>query len=570
MAETTEPTGTTGTAGAIRPTGPEGGPVTSGTAPGAAGGPTAAGGPAPSAGRAPADALPKGFRSAELGWPELKRIPHPPYRIPLLGDLLGASRRTPLQDSLRYAAELGPIFRRKVFGREFVFVGGSALAADLADETRFAKHVGLGIANLRPVVGDALFTAYNHEPNWQLAHDVLAPGFSREAMAAYHPMMLDVARRLTGHWDRELAAGRPVDVPGDMTKLTLETIARTGFGHDFGSFERTRPHPFVTAMVGTLTYAQRLNTVPSPALLRRASRRNEADIAHLDHTVDELVRARRANGGGDGDLLDRMLDTAHPVTGERLSAQNVRRQVVTFLVAGHETTSGALSFALHYLSRDPHVAARARAEVDRVWGDTAVPGYEQVAKLRYVRRVLDEALRLWPTAPAFAREARADTVLGGEHPMRRGGWALVLTAMLHRDPGTWGPAPERFDPDRFDAAAVRARAPHTYKPFGTGARACIGRQFALHEATLVLGLLLRRYELRPDPAYRLRVTERLTLMPEGLRLHLERRRTPVGGAPLGEEETGERRIGEGPVEAVGDEPAASASEPRCPVRRSGD
>ncbi|SEP71752.1 unspecific monooxygenase [Streptomyces sp. yr375] len=478
--------------------------------------------------------LPKGFRGAELGWPELERIPHPPHRLPLLGDLLGASRRTPIQDSLRYARQLGPIFRRKAFGREFVFVWGAGLTADLADEARFAKHVGLGIANLRPVAGDALFTAYNHEPNWQLAHDVLAPGFSREAMAAYHPMMLAVADRLTGHWDRELAAGRAVDVPRDMTKLTLETIARTGFGHDFGSFERARPHPFVTAMVGTLTYAQRLNTVPSPALLRRAARRNAADIAYLNHTVDDLVRARRDQGGGkgsgDGDLLDRMLDTAHPETGERLSARNVRRQVITFLVAGHETTSGALSFALHYLSRNPRLAARARAEVDRVWGDTAVPGYEQVARLRYVRRVLDEALRLWPTAPAFAREARADTVLGGEHPMRRGGWALVLTGMLHRDPEVWGPDAERFDPDRFDAAAVRARAPHTFKPFGTGARACIGRQFALHEATLVLGLLLRRYELRPDTAYRLRVTERLTLMPDGLRLHLERR-TPASSDP---------------------------------------
>ncbi|MFE7929746.1 cytochrome P450 [Streptomyces sp. NPDC057456] len=507
-------------------------------------------------GTATADALPKGFRSAELGWPELERIPHPPRRIPLLGDLLGASRRTPLQDSLRYAGQLGPIFRRKAFGREFVFVWGAELAADMADETRFAKHVGLGIANLRPVVGDALFTAYNHEPNWQLAHDVLAPGFSREAMAAYHPMMLDVAERLTGHWDRELAAGRAVDVPGDMTKLTLETIARTGFGHDFASFERSRPHPFVTAMVGTLTYAQRLNTVPSPALLRRATRRNEADIAYLNRTVDELVRARRDGGGGDGDLLDRMLDTAHPTTGERLSAQNVRRQVVTFLVAGHETTSGALSFALHYLSLNPRIAARARAEVDRVWGDAAVPGYEQVAKLRYVRRVLDEALRLWPTAPAFAREARADTVLGGEHPVRRGGWALVLTAMLHRDPEAWGPDADRFDPDRFDAAAVRARAPHTFKPFGTGARACIGRQFALHEATLVLGLLLRRYELRPDPAYRLRVTERLTLMPEGLRMHLERRTPTPTPTPAG-----------GPV---GEERASTAPSERCPVHGAGD
>ncbi|MEU5635429.1 cytochrome P450 [Streptomyces rishiriensis] len=511
-----------------------------------------------------ADALPKGFRSAERGWPELERIPHPPHRIPLLGDVLGASRRTPVQDSLRYAAELGPIFRRKVFNREFVFVGGAELAADMADETRFAKHVGLGIANLRPVVGDALFTAYNHEPNWQLAHDVLAPGFSREAMAAYHPMMLDVAARLTGHWDAEAAAGRAVDIPGDMTKLTLETIARTGFGHDFGSFERARPHPFVTAMVGTLTYAQRLNTVPSPALLRRATRRNEADIALLNRTVDDLVRKRRSAGGGEGDLLDRMLDTAHPSTGERLSALNVRRQVVTFLVAGHETTSGALSFALHYLSLDPQLAARARAEVDRVWGDTAVPGYEQVAKLRCVRRVLDEALRLWPTAPAFAREARADTVLGGEHPMRRGGWALILTAMLHRDPEVWGPDAERFDPDRFDAQAVRTRAPHTYKPFGTGARACIGRQFALHEAVLVLGLLLRRYELRPDPAYRLRVTERLTLMPEGLRMRLERRTRTSSDGPAGD-----------PVSGPADDPGPEGrgtpgSAPGCPVRGAGD
>lgn len=487
--------------------------ATTGTAPGT--------GP----GTEPGTGLPKGFRSAEQGWPELSRIPHPPRRVPLLGDVLGASRRTPLQDSLRHARQLGPIFRRKAFNREFVFVWGAELAADMADESRFAKHVGLGIANLRPVVGDGLFTAYNHEPNWQLAHDVLAPGFSREAMAGYHPMMLSVADRLMDHWDRAAVAGRTVDVPGDMTKLTLETIARTGFGHDFGSFERARPHPFVTAMVGTLTYAQRLNTVPAPFLLRQAAHRNQADIAHLDRTVDDLVRARTASGGGDGsgDLLGRMLETAHPETGERLSPENVRRQVITFLVAGHETTSGALSFALHYLSRHPDVAERARAEVDRVWGDTATPGYDQVARLRYVRRILDESLRLWPTAPAFAREAREDTVLGGVHPMRRGAWALVLTAMLHRDPEVWGVDAERFDPDRFAPQAVRTRAPHTFKPFGTGARACIGRQFALHEATLVLGLLLRRYEFRGDPAYRLRVTERLTLMPEGLRLRPERR-----------------------------------------------
>ncbi len=519
--------------------------------------------------------LPKGFRGAELGWPELHRIPHPPHRLPLLGDVLGADRRAPVQDSMRYARMLGPIFRRRVFGKEFVFVWGSRLAADLADETRFAKHVGLGVANLRPVAGDGLFTAYNHEPNWQLAHDVLAPGFSREAMAGYHVMMLDVAARLTDHWDRALAAGRTVDVPGDMTKLTLETIARTGFGHDFGSFERSRPHPFVTAMVGTLSYAQRLNTVPAPLaryLLRGATRRNAADIAYLNRTVDDLVRARRTageDGAGNGDLLDRMLETAHPDTGERLSPENVRRQVITFLVAGHETTSGTLSFALHHLARHPDVAARARAEVDRVWGDTPTPGYEQVAKLRYVRRVLDESLRLWPTAPAFAREALRDTVLAGEHPMRRGAWTLVLTTMLHRDPEVWGADAERFDPDRFEARAVRARPPHVFKPFGTGARACIGRQFALHEATLVLGLLLRRYDLHADPGYRLKVTERLTLMPEGLRLRLERRTAPAAPPAPEPGPAGAARVPvpDDRVPVPGEEGRSAA---RCPVHRTGD
>ncbi|WP_215453775.1 cytochrome P450 [Streptomyces sp. ATCC 21386] len=520
----------------------------------------------------------RGFRSAELGWPELHRIPHPPYRLPVIGDALGTNLRTPVQESLRLGRRLGPIFRRKAFTKEIVFVGGADLAAELADESRFAKHVGVGVANLRPVAGDGLFTAYNHEPNWQLAHDVLAPGFSREAMAGYHPLMLDVAERLMDHWDRAGEAGESVDVPGDMTKLTLETIARTGFGHDFGSFERSRPHPFVAAMVGTLAYAQRRNLVPDPLvplLLRDAARHNRADMAYLDETVDAVVRARRSSTGaggrlgvrgaeaGSGDLLDRMLETAHPETGERLSAENVRRQVITFLVAGHETTSGALSFALHYLARHPDLAARARAEVDRVWGDTARPGYEQVARLRYVRRVLDEALRLWPTAPAFSREAREDTVLGGVHPMRRGAWALLLTAMLHRDPAVWGADADRFDPDRFEAAAVRSRAPHTFKPFGTGARACIGRQFALHEATLVLGLLLRRYELSPEPGYRLRVVERLTLMPEGLRLHAERR---VGVAG--------RSAAEPPAppspSPASSPPPSPAETSRCPVTGAGD
>jgi cytochrome P450 len=443
-------------------------------------------------------------------------VPHPRRRIPFVGDVLGISPSSPVQDVMRQARELGPIFTRRVFGRELLFVSGADLVAELADETRFAKHVGLGIQELRPVAGDGLFTAYNEEPNWRKAHDILRPAFTQSAMRGYHPAMLDVAGQLVARWDRHAGAG-PVDVSGDMTKLTLETIARTGFGYGFDSFERDRPHPFVATMIATLRHAQRRGLRPpllGRLLGREADRRNAADIRYLAEVVDEVVRARRASGDtGSDDLLGLMLHVPHPETGTPLDDRNIRHQVITFLVAGHETTSGALSFALYYLCQHPDVMARAQAEVDEVWG-AGTPAFEQVARLRYVRRVLDEGLRLWPTAPGFAREARADTLLGGRYPMHRGQWAIVLLPMLHRDP-VWGDDPEAFDPERFSPARVKARPGHAYKPFGTGERACIGRQFALHEATLVLGLLLRRYDLRAAPGYRLRVQESLTLKPEG-------------------------------------------------------
>lgn len=204
-----------------------------------------------------------------------------------------------------------------------------------------------------------------------------------------------------------------------------------------------------------------------------------------------------------------------------LDVANIRYQLINFLVAGHETTSGALSFALYYLSREPEAFARARAEIDQVLGDAQRPEFEQIAKLRYVRRVLDESLRLQPTVPGYYRAAREDTVLAGIHPMRKGDWVLALTSTLHRDP-RWGPDPDAFDPDRFESDRVRARPGGLYRPFGTGERSCIGRQFALHEAVLILGAVIRRYDLIADPDYQLAIAERLTMMPSGFRLGLRR------------------------------------------------
>lgn len=450
-------------------------------------------------------------------------LPHPPRRVPFIGDVVGVHASTPVQDSIALAETLGPIFERVVMGRQFVIVAGADLAGELCDENRFVKHVAPAVEGLRSVGGDGLFTAYSHEPNWRKAHDLLRPAFTASAMRSYHDIMVSVSSELVTRWQSRST----VDVSADMTKLTLETIGRTGFSYTFDSFTREKPHPFVDAMVGVLSHNQRRELFPIPWLAnvvyRRADRNNDKNQRYLAEILDDIIRTRRDEETGSTpgltDLLDIMLDAARDADNPNaLSEINIRHQILTFLIAGHETTSGALSFALYYLAHNPDIMAAARAEVDEVWGSES-PTFQQVPKLRLVRRILDEALRLWPTAPAFAREAREDTVIGGNYEMKKGDWALVLIPGLHRDP-VWGEDTDRFDPDRFLSANVRARPGHVYKPWGTGERACIGRQFAIHEAVLVLGTILQRFEFRADPAYQLKIEERLTLMPKNFELQI--------------------------------------------------
>jgi cytochrome P450 len=450
-------------------------------------------------------------------WPDLDRIPHPEGRLPVVGDVRSADMQSPMQGAMATARRLGPIYHTTLPGFEMVVVSGADLVADLVDDARFAKHVGFGIDAFRPVTGDGLFTAYNDEPNWQTAHDILGPAFSKDALRSYHPTMLRTVRGLTDSWDRA-CGGEPVDVVGDATKLALETIGQAGFGYSFDSFARTQPHPFVAAMISTLQHSMKM---PLAKVLGR--KRNAADVRYLHGLVEDVIRTRRTAGDlSKQDLLGHMVNSVQPGTGRTLDVENIRNQITTFLIAGYGTSAGLLSFALHFLVKHPDVLERARREVDDVLGPNpaAEPTFDQIAKLRYVRRVLDEALRLWPPTPAFLREARVDTTVG-PYRVRKGGWAVVLVPMLHRDPA-WGANAEEFDPDRFAPEQVRARPAHLYKPFGTGLRACIGRQFAQHEATLSLCTLLRRYELH-DVGYELTVGEGGFFMPAGFTLGLSPR-----------------------------------------------
>ncbi|WP_344493712.1 cytochrome P450 [Streptomyces enissocaesilis] len=459
--------------------------------------------------------------------------------IPVADSSATGLTTTPLQQAMDLARTHGPVFKRRVNGHETLFVSSLDLVTEVADESRFAKGVSVVLENVREFAGDGLFTAYNDEPNWAKAHEILMPAFALGSMRTYHPVMLEVARRVMACWDRRAADGSPVDVADDMTRMTLDTIGLAGFGFDFESFARDTPHPFVESMVRCLQWSMAKFARGPGADHRAQDAAFRADAEYLASVVDEVIAARTASGEtGDDDLLGLMLGATDPGEdgeggegeggtarpGPALDPANVRNQIITFLIAGHETTSGALSFALYYLLKDPVALRMAQREADELWGDEADPdpSFEDIGRLPFTRQVLNEALRLWPTAAAFSRQAREDTLIGGRFPVRAGEMVTVLTPMLHRDP-SWGDNPEMFDPARFGPEAEAARSPHAYKPFGTGERACIGRQFALHEATMLLALLVHRYRLIDHTGYRLRVKETLTLKPDGFTLTLAAR-----------------------------------------------
>jgi cytochrome P450 len=251
-------------------------------------------------------------------------------------------------------------------------------------------------------------------------------------------------------------------------------------------------------------------------------RRFQAAQAVLRGAVEHVISQRRRSGSPDAaDLLSMLLAARDEETGEGMTDEQLRVEVTTFLLAGQETTSLALTWTWYLLSQ--HAAARERleGEMDAVLGGRA-PAYADLVNLPYTRRVLDESMRLYPPAWGFSRQALADDELGG-FDLPRGWLAFVVPYVLHRLPQYWSD-PEAFDPDRFLPDRVAARPKFVYVPFGAGPRQCIGNQFALIEAQLVLATLAQRYRLRLVPGHRAEPWPLITLRPRyGMPMSIERR-----------------------------------------------
>jgi cytochrome P450/NADPH-cytochrome P450 reductase len=457
-------------------------------------------------------------------------IPMPP-ELPILGHLhiFATDNMIERFDELSLRAPRGIFALKTPYGR-LISVHTAALAKELLDETRFSKAVIGPLQNVRAFSGDGLFTAYGWEPNWGKAHRILTPGFTAPSMKTFFPDMLTVAKQLVAHWERAAARDEWVVVAEDTTRLTLDTIALCGFGYAFESFRRPELHPFLRAMTRALFESGATSRRP-PLLHKLALHKHREfadDITTMNELVDRVIRERHEQPPEEAakarDFLSLMLGAKDKVTGEPLDDVNIRYQVLTFLIAGHETTSGLLAFTLHYLLRNPDVLARARAEVDAICG-AREPTLADVSALTWLHAILFESLRLWPSAPAFAVASERDETVGG-FEVAAGEPIMVFLPRLHRDPAVYD-RPEEFLPSRFEGDAAKAIPTWAYRPFGNGKRACIGRQFALVEAKLALALIVRDFELEGEPGYALRVRDTLSVKPDGFRVKV-RRRPPNG------------------------------------------
>jgi cytochrome P450/NADPH-cytochrome P450 reductase len=325
-----------------------------------------------------------------------------------------------------------------------------------------------------------------------------------------------------------------------MTALTLDTIGLCGFDYRFNSFYRRDYHPFVDALVRSLETIMMTRGIPLEGLWMQKRRKTLAeDVIFMNRMVDEIIAERRGDAEaaeGKKDMLGAMMTGVDRTTGEQLDDVNIRYQINTFLIAGHETTSGLLSCTLYALLKHPEVLKKAYEEVDRVLGPdvNAKPTYQQVTQLTYITQILKEALRMWPPAPAYGITPLQDETLGGgKYKLRKNTFITVLVMALHRDPSVWGPNPDVFDPENFSREAEAKRPINAWKPFGNGQRACIGRGFAMHEAALAIGMILQRFKLLDPHRYQMHLKETLTVKPDGFRIKVRPRADKDRGAFAG-------------------------------------
>lgn len=360
---------------------------------------------------------------------------------------------------------------------------------------------------LGPAIGNSLFIAEGQHWLWQ--RRAAAPVFQRRNIDALAPIMTAAAEAACGRLAR--AGGAPVDLFEEMVTATFDVIADVTLSGD-AAFDRDAVHRAIGTYIDAAARVSLFDIIGLPGWVPRPGRLGgPRAIRQMRRLADAAIDSRRSRGPRQvPDLLDLLLAGQDPETGRRMNTAELRDNLLTFIVAGHETTALALSWSLYLLGEDPQVQARLRAEARHVLGGRAATAAD-VARLPFTRQVVEEALRLYPPAAFLSRTATAADRLC-DREIRPGDTVILPIYALHRNRLLWDD-PDTFDPDRFAPGHQTDR--FAYLPFGDGPRICIGAQFAMTEAVIMLATLVSRFRFRFADDRRPRPVLILTLRPEG-------------------------------------------------------
>lgn len=421
--------------------------------------------------------------------------PPSPRRLPVIGRLVGdvpaVMRRGIVPVLLELWRELGDVFQLRLGNQRVVVLAHPDAIERVLVGNRANYYKGSVYDPLRLLIGEGLATAEGER--WLLRRRKLQPAFHAKNLHALTDAMLRITGETVATWRAKHRDGERVAISDEMARLTFRIIGATLFGLEVGDAAARSVHAFSVALD---VLARQTDGTPKPPrwLPTPGNRRLRAALATIDAQIAEVIaHARRPDAPRDN-MLALLLAMQDDEAGVALTDRELRDEIVTMFLAGHETVALTVTWALERLSRSPEVADRVAAEADAVLGER--PTSAAVARLRYTRMVVDEVLRVRCPAWIVARNCRADDVVGG-YTIPAGSVVLCAQHLTHRHPEFW-PEPERLRPERFDPDAPELRHEYAYFPFSKGPRICIGNNFAVNEAQAIVATIVRACGFAPD------------------------------------------------------------------------
>ncbi len=376
--------------------------------------------------------------------------------------------------------------------------------------SNFTKQGTPDLMMLRPMLGEGLMTSEGDSWLWQ--RHLIQPGFHRERIEFFGRLMTDATLKMLKQWETRPDSSQSLDLAAELSRLTLNIVAVALFSADISN----EGDDFSHAVDVMNEYMANFD----PTDLGRLAQFN-ASQASLNRVVNGIIGERRSRQENSGDLLSMLMTAYDEKTGEGMSDRQLRDQIFTLLMAGHETTAKSLTWTLYLLDQHPDIAVRLRAELDAVLNGR-VANYEDLPNMPYTWMVIQEAMRIYPPVWLVSRLCQADDVIGG-YLIPSGSLVIVSPYIMHRHKEFWSD-PETYDPERFSPEAGSARPPFAYLPFSGGPRQCIGRAFATVETQLVLATIMQRFELRLEAGRPVEPEALVTLRPRyGLPMFVERR-----------------------------------------------